>query len=103
MVYDYSGHYLFTALSIGANAPESMGVYYCGMKDNNGKLVPLYIGRAKGEGVTILGRVRNHRNDEKWPDVTHFGYRICTTKTEAEALEATGIKHFQPKYNVQGK
>lgn len=103
MVHDYSGHYPFNPFSIGAYAPESMGVYYCGYQDNSGDLIPLYIGRAKGEDVTIRGRVGSHRRDGKWTDVTHFGFRICTTKTEAEELEVAEISRFQPKYNVQSK
>lgn len=103
MIASYTGHYLFNGRSVSENAPNSIGVYYCGKLNENGNLVPLDIGRAKGENVSIRSRLSDHLRDDYWPDVTHFGYVICTTMKEAEEYEMSEIKKYKPKYNVQWK
>lgn len=102
MIQSYSGHYLYNKVSITSNAPGTFGVYYCGFINGN-NLTPLYIGRAAGDGVTIKSRLLDHLSNDRWPNVTHFGFRICTTKTEAIDQEALDIRAFQPPYNTQGK
>jgi len=103
MIYDYRGHFSFNHNSISQNAADDHGVYYCGYIDTENKLQPLYIGRAIGDYVSIKSRLLEHYADRKWPDVTSFGFQVCTTKAEAEQLEQDRIKEFQPKYNQVGK
>lgn len=102
MVYQYTGHYQYNSSSVTNNAPDKTGVYYCGHLNSEGSLIPDYIGRAMGEGVTIQSRLADHLREDYWPDATHFGYQICTTKSETEAHEAEEIAKYKPKYNTQG-
>lgn len=101
MINSYSGHYAYNKASILQNASDNMGIYYCGYLGSGGKLYPLYIGRAKGDGVSIRSRLLDHIRDNHWPDITHFGYQVCSTKQEAENLEIQEIKRCNPKYNAQ--
>lgn len=103
MICSYRGHYGYNKVSILADAPDSIGIYYCGNIDLNGDLLPLYIGRAKGDGVSIRSRLLDHIQNDYWPDVTHYGYRVCSTKFEVESLEPQEIKKYNPKYNTQLK
>lgn len=103
MIYDYRGNFQFEKNSIIQNALTEWGVYYCGYITSQGTLKPLYIGRAIGEDVTIRSRLLEHKSSKFWPDVTSFGFQVCTTKSEAEKLEQDQIKKFQPKYNQVGK
>jgi excinuclease UvrABC nuclease subunit len=103
MMYGYKGNFAYNKFSVQISAPECMGVYYCGKPGSNGGLFPLYIGRAKGDGVSIRSRLLDHIRDDYWPDATLFGYHVCTTKTEAENLEAQEIRKYNPKYNTQLK
>jgi len=104
VVKPYFGHYSYTKVSIISNASSGIGVYYCGyVNTQNNNLVTHYVGRAKGDEVTIRSRLLDHLNNDNWADVSHFGYRECTTKKEAEDLETKEIKRLQPKYNTQGK
>jgi len=103
MVYDYQGHYQYNKVSVTNNASEEMGVYYCGYVNANNILITHYVGRAKGDGVSIRSRLLDHLRQDNWPDVSHFGYRVCTTKKEAEDLEASEIQRLKPRYNTQGK
>jgi hypothetical protein len=98
----YYGHYRFNENDIENYGHKGHGVYYCGFLNSMNKLVPLYVGRAVGIGVTVKGRLANHFNDDSWPDVTHFGYIPCTGQ-EAAALEEQQIKFHQPAYNTIGK
>jgi excinuclease UvrABC nuclease subunit len=101
LIYDYQGHYSFNSNSVSNNAPESWGVYYCGYLNQDNILITLYVGRAAGEGVNIKSRLLDHLRENKWPDVTHFGYKECTTQQEAINLETNEIKRLnQPKYNM---
>lgn len=103
MVYAYSGHFPYNGLSVATNATDNLGVYYCGYVNGNSALITLYVGRAAGDGVSVRSRLSDHLRNDSWRDVTHFGYRICSTKKEAEDLEAAEIQRLQPKYNTQGK
>lgn len=78
------------------------GVYYLGVKTSEGKLTIYYIGIAVGEDG-IRGRLLQHLGENKWHDVTHFGYHTCDTEAEAEKLESDEIAKYKPKYNTQGK
>jgi excinuclease UvrABC nuclease subunit len=99
MIFNYSSNYVFNDQSILVYAPESKGVYYCGLLNPNQSLKPLYIGRAAGKGVTLRERLLNHRRSEYWPDVTNFVFKICTTEEESQSLEQAEILRFKPKYN----
>ena len=103
MVHSYKGNFKYDKWSVPNNAPEEIGVYYCGYINTKGNLSALYVGRAVGIGVTIKSRLLDHLREDNWPDVTHFGYCICDTKREAEDFEREEIKRLKPKYNSQGK
>lgn len=103
MIYPYNGHHSYDRPTISYKAPEAIGVYYCGAINTAGNLVPYYIGRAMGEGVSISSRLLDHLRENNWPGVAHFGYCICTTQKEAEEFEKSEIQKFQPRYNTQGK
>lgn len=103
MTQPYSGHTLFSTPWIQIYASKTWGVYYCGSLNTKGELVPLYIGRAAGNGVTIQSRLLDHFTQDYWPDVTHFGFRACSSSIEAIDLELIEIKSYQPKYNMKGK
>jgi excinuclease UvrABC nuclease subunit len=103
MIKNYRGNYQYNKSSIIENASDEIGVYYCGYINSNNKLCPHYIGRAKGDGVSICSRLLDHLREDDWLDVSHFGFNVCTTKQEAENLEMEEIKRCNPKYNIQGK
>lgn len=103
MVYNYQGHYQYNKVSVTSNAPDEIGIYYCGYVDANNTLITHYVGRAKGDGVSIRSRLSDHLRQDSWPDVFHFGCRACTTKKEAEDLETAEVLRLKPKYNIQGK
>ncbi len=100
MVGNYIGHFTYNQLGILMSAPQSQGIYYCGWVNPQNQLVPLYIGRAKGTGVTINSRLSDHLKDDWWTDVTHFGYVTCSLDQEAINLEAAEIDKYKPKYNT---
>ena len=100
MISNYQGHYFFNESSIINNAPQNIGVYYCGVLENNGNLGVFYVGRAKGENVTIRSRLLEHFNNDKWYDVTHFGFCLCSSEEEIENFEKLEIARLNtPKYN----
>ena len=78
-----------------------IGVYYCGAQSSDGKLVIYYIGRAVREGG-IRSRLLEHLSEDKWSDVTHFGYHVCDTAQEAIDFEVREIAKCKPKYNTVG-
>ncbi len=102
MIQSYKGNYLFDKETVQNWNSSVIGVYYCGDINNNGSLTVLYVGKATSE-EGIRGRLLQHLNEEKWSDITHFGYCVCTTSEEAEKFEASEIMKYQPKYNKQGK
>lgn len=103
MIYPYKGNYQYNILSVMVIASSEMGVYYCWNMNSLFKLIALYVGRAKGDGVSIRNRLLDHLQNDRWSAVTHFGYRICTTKKEAEDLEVEEIQRLKPDYNELGK
>ncbi|MBU1179728.1 hypothetical protein KJ885_02190 [Patescibacteria group bacterium] len=98
MADEYKGHYTYSKKVIGEWNSDDIGVYYCGFKLDNGNLKPLYIGKGIGDGG-IRSRLLDHLSEDHWPDVTHFGYRVCDNATEAENFEAEEIDRCKPKYN----
>ncbi len=103
MISDYYGHYSYNSKSISHNAADKIGVYYCGYVNENNRLSTLYVGRAAGDTDSIKSRLSDHLNNNRWPDVSHFGFYICDTKSEATDLEAKEIARLKPKYNSMGK
>lgn len=101
MIQEYKGPYPYTEKVVGDWDSSAIGVYYCGYP-SNGKLSVLYVGKSVGDGG-IRGRLLDHLRDDYWPDVTHFGYRVCSTTKETEDFEASEIARLKPKYNKQGK
>ena len=102
MVKQYKGHYPYKEEHITLNAPASIGVYYCGAVLSNGNLLPHYVGKGAGERG-VWGRLLDHIRQERWYDITHFGFIECDSEQEALNLEGVEIKRFQPKYNIQRK
>lgn len=101
MIYNYSGNYGYSLPVLTDWNSGAMGVYYCGYISTNG-LIPLYIGKGTGDGG-MRTRLLCHVREDYWPDVTHFGFHACSSVPEAESLEVTQIKKFQPKYNIHHK
>ena len=96
--------YKYNKEVVSNNAPDRIGVYYCGELDHEGKLTPHYIGRAIGNNVTIKSRLLDHlRDDSYWRGITHFCYVMTNSAQEAEKLEADEINRCKPKYNKIGK
>lgn len=102
MIYKFEGIYSFDEKTVGGWKSTAIGVYYCGIKTAEGSLVPYYIGRAIADGG-IRNRLLQHLGERKWRDVTHFGYKICSTEKEAIDHEISEIATYKPKYNVQSK
>lgn len=102
MVYPYQGNYPYSQKIVSDWNSSVIGVYYCGYQLQNGQLFALYVGRAVGEGG-IRSRLLQHLAENKWVDVTYFGYIQCTTVQEAINLEAQEIAGLKPKYNMVGK
>lgn len=63
----------------------------------------LYVGRARGEGVSIKSRIYNHLKEDFWPGVTHFGFIVCSDISTIDTFEAIEILRLQPIYNQRGK
>lgn len=102
MIYQYQGNYSYNQPNISSWNNTQKGVYYCGTLDQSGNLIPYYVGQAIGQ-EGIRGRLLQHLNQDRWIDITHFGYRVCDTEKEANDLESAEIANYQPKYNTQGK
>jgi len=101
MIQPYKGHYSYNKRVVSDWDSTAIGVYYCGYLSIN-NLYVLYVGKAtSNEG--IRGRLLQHLKENKWPDVSHFGYCVCSTSKEAEDFEASEIKRLKPKYNTQEK
>lgn len=101
MIQSFKGPYSFDKKIITDWNSNIIGVYYCGIKTQDGKLTIYYIGRAVGDGG-IRGRLLQHLSENKWYDVTHFGYEKCSTIKETLDHEASEISSYKPKYNTQG-
>ena len=103
MVQGYKGNYVFSKEVVQGWNNDEGGVYYCGVVDNTGKsLTPHYIGKAFGGGG-IKARLLQHLSENKWRDITHFGYSVCSSENESLAFELQEIKRLNPKYNIHGK
>lgn len=102
MVHPYQGIYSYNQSTISNWNNNQIGVYYCGYIAQNGKLTPLYIGKATGE-EGIRGRLLQHLSQDNWPGVTSFGYCVCDTAAEAAIFEMSEISRCKPRYNTQGK
>ncbi len=104
MIYPYVGNFPYNKQSILNNAPDAIGIYFCGVINPlNGSLVFKYIGRAVGENVTIKSRLLNHLNDQDLSGIFSFGYRVCTSVLEAINQEEVDIKAWQPVLNERSK
>ena len=101
MIQPYQGHCEYSEGMIDLLDPDEIGVYYCGYKTPDNRLIPLYIGKGISD-TGIRGSLLEHLKNENWPDVTHFGYQACDTVRESEALEKTEINEYKPTYNTQG-
>ncbi len=100
MIGDYKGNFPYSKFSIITNAPQNIGIYYCGAMNENGSLGVFYVGRAKGESVTIRSRLLDHFNNGEWSDITHFGFRTCSIEAEVESIEKSEVVRLNiPKYN----
>ncbi len=76
MIGSFREPFPFNNDSVSRNAPDSMGVYYCGKlkTDNVNALSPVhYVGMS---GESIKGRLQDHIRKDNWPDVTHFGFEV---------------------------
>lgn len=102
MIYEFKGPYLFDDATISGWNSTAIGVYYCGVKNMEGKLTVYYIGKSVADGG-VRGRLLQHLSEKKWADVTHFGYEQCDTISETEKYELEEIAKYKPKYNTQGK
>ena len=102
MIGSYRGQYRFNTTGIKANAPTSFGVYYCGVPDGT-SMKAYYVGKAARGDSGIQQRLLDHEAENKWSDVTCFGYKATSTAAEADKLEAAEIKRLNPKYNKVGK
>lgn len=102
MIQEYKGHYPYTQKIVSDWNSTVIGVYYLGYVASDGGLKPLYIGKAVADGG-IRGRLLQHLQTDRFADVTHFGYQVCSTAAETDGLEARKIQQHQPKYNKVGK
>jgi len=101
MIQGYKGNYSYNETTVSGWNSAEIGVYYCGYRLQNGSLFPLYVGKATSN-IGIRGRLLQHLSEDKWPDVSRFGYCVCSTSGEAEDLEATELARLKPKYNTLG-
>lgn len=97
----YKGHYNYDKNVVQNWNNTQGGVYYCGVVASNGNLTVYYVGKAFSDGG-IRGRLLQHLSENKWRDVTHFGYVECASENESFSLEKNEIIRLNPKYNIQG-
>ena len=102
MVQKYNGHYEYSSKIVDGWDSSAIGVYYCGYVNSNSVLVTHYVGKGTGDGG-VRKRLQDHLREDYWPDVTHFGFKLCDSAREAEVHEADEIVRLQPKYNKIGK
>lgn len=101
MVHPFQGPFSYTKNVIDNWNSSAIGVYYCGYKTADGKLIVLYIGKGCSNGG-IKCRLQDHLRDDYWPEVTHFGYHLCDTSFEADKHEIAEIALYKPRYNTIG-
>jgi excinuclease UvrABC nuclease subunit len=99
MIGPYKGNYPYSKDSIEKNAPTQIGVYYCGHLKSANDLGTDYVGSSDD----IRTRLLQHLDEDRWPDVTHFGFKLCSSRQEASNFEADEIRRLNPKYNKTGK
>lgn len=102
MIYPFKFPFPYTVETVENWDSVAIGVYYCGIINPQGLLVPFYIGKGTGD-KGMRGRLLDHLRDDYWPDVTHFGFHFCDYVHEADSHEAEEISIYKPKYNVIGK
>jgi hypothetical protein len=102
MIYPFQSSYRYDDSVIRNWKSSNIGVYYCGKLGTDGSFITCYVGRAICD-IGIRGRLLQHLAEEKWSDVTHFGYKVCSTISEAINHEAEEIARLRPKYNTIGK
>jgi hypothetical protein len=102
MIQNFQAPYSYDDSVVRNWNSSAIGVYYCGELALDGSFITYYVGRAVSD-VGIRGRLLHHLAEQKWSDVTHFGYKICSTINEAINHEATEIARLTPKYNTVGK
>lgn len=101
MIHPYQGHYNYNNATVGGWGSTATGVYYCGyIGQTDKKLYPLYIGKGTGE-KGMRDRLLAHLREERWPDVTAFGFCMCDAAKEADEFEIQEIRRCRPKYNIQ--
>ena len=101
MIYKFESHFPYDYQTVSNWGSDAIGVYYLGVPTTDNKLTIYYIGRAVGDGG-MRERILQHLNEDKWRDVTHFGYHQCDTAAEAIDWEAEEIARYNPKYNKVG-
>lgn len=99
MMSTYNGHFFYTKSGIEGSVSQKTGVYYCGVVRSDDMLSVFYVGKSND----VKNRLLQHLNENKWQDVTHFGYKTCDSELEADGLEKTEINRLKPKYNDQLK
>ncbi len=102
MIGEYQGHFKYSKTDITKCDSSDGGVYYLGNINANGKLGVLYVGKAFGKDG-IRGRLLQHLNDNEWPDISHFGFKTCSTEKESLEFESIEIERLKPKHNKIGK
>lgn len=94
MIQAYKGEFTYSKKVVSDWNNSSIGVYYLW---ENKHIV--YVGSGTGDDG-IRGRLLVHLSENAFPRVTAFGYKTCSTTTEALAHEKSEIKRLKPKYNV---
>lgn len=102
MITQFEGPHLFDVDIITDWNSSIGGVYYCGVITTERKLIVYYVGRAVGDGG-IRSRLLQHLSENKWYDVTHFGYKACDSMNETIDHEISEISRLKPKYNIHHK
>ncbi|MFH0739043.1 MAG: GIY-YIG nuclease family protein, partial [Candidatus Omnitrophota bacterium] len=85
-----------------ADLPESPGVYI--FKDARGAII--YIGKAKDlkkRAQTYFSRQLNSKTQAMVGKIADIEHRLTPTEAQAQILEASLIKQYQPQYNISLK
>ncbi|OGM97334.1 MAG: hypothetical protein A2735_03120 [Candidatus Yanofskybacteria bacterium RIFCSPHIGHO2_01_FULL_41_21] len=99
----FKGPYVYSEKIIREWNSTAVGVYYIGAKTPENQLRIFYIGKAVSGGG-IRKRLLEHLTENKWNDVTHFGFHIFKTDNikEIEEFEKEEIAKYNPKHNIKG-
>lgn len=101
MISEFKGPYSYAEKIVREWNSSVPGVYYLGVKTPQNQMIIYYIGKAVAEGG-IRSRLLEHLSENKWDDVTHFGYH-ASQPLDVKAvneLEEEEIKKYSPKYNT---